>query len=108
MQVIRKQWSKDEPQIFAASRTQVNINIKPQVQNIEGVDTQGYSYDTVIEDANAWMYDDAALLQRAINYEADEYLKSTDWYIARYSENGKAIPDEVKAARDEARARIVH
>ncbi len=39
MQIIRKQWSKDEPQIFAASRTQVNINIKPQVQNIEGVET---------------------------------------------------------------------
>ena len=106
MQIIREQWNKDEPQIFAASRTQVNINIKPQVRNIEGVDTQGYSYDTVIEDANALMYDDAALLQRAINYEADEYLKSTDWYIARYSETGKAIPDEVKAARDEARNRI--
>lgn len=106
MQVIRKQWSKDEPQIFAASRTQVNINIKPQVQNIEGVDTQGYSYDTVIEDANSWMYDDDALLQRAINFEADEFLRSTDWYVARQSETGKVIPAEIKTARDAARARI--
>ncbi len=96
------------PQVFAASRTQVNINIKQEVRNIDGVSIDGYSYDTVIEDANSWMYDDAALLQRAINYEADEYLKSTDWYISRYSETGKAIPEEVKTARDEARARIVH
>jgi len=53
-------------------------------------------------------YDDAALLQRAINYEANEYLKSTDWYTNRYIEKNVAIPDDVKVARDEARARIVH
>ncbi|MDD3467255.1 MAG: hypothetical protein PHE67_08915 [Campylobacterales bacterium] len=108
MEIIRNQWNEQMPQVFAASRTQVNINIKQEVRNIDGVSIDGYSYDTVIEDANSWMYDDDALLQRAINFEADEYLKNTDWYVSRQSETGKAMPDEVKTARDEARGRIVH
>lgn len=96
------------PQVFEASRTQVNINTKEEVRSIDGISIDGYSYDTVIEDANSWMYDDDALLQRAVNFEADEFLRSTDWYVTRQSETGKAMPDEVKTARDEARARIVH
>ena len=92
--------------MFAANRTQVNINIKPQVQNIEGVDTQGYSYDTVIEDANSLMYDDDALLQRAINFEADEFLRSTDWYVSRFAETGVAIPQEILDMRAAARAKL--
>ena len=92
--------------MFAANRTQVNINIKPQVQNIEGVDIQGYSYDTVIEDANSLMYDDDALLQRAINFEADEFLRSTDWYVSRFAETGVAIPQEILDMRAAARAKL--
>ena len=35
--------------------------------------------------------------------EAQEYLNSTDWYVARYGETGVAIPDNIKAKRAEAR-----
>ena len=35
--------------------------------------------------------------------EAKSYLASTDWYVTREAETGKAIPDEVKAKRAEAR-----
>lgn len=38
--------------------------------------------------------------------ELQEYLNSTDWYIARYSETGVEIPEEVKAERQKAREEI--
>lgn len=44
--------------------------------------------------------------QEKINAEALEYLASTDWYVVRFSETGTAIPDEVKAKRQEARDAI--
>ena len=106
MQIIRDQWNEQMPQVFAASRTQVNINIRQETRNIDGKAIEGYSYDTVVEDANSCVYDDSSLLQRAINFEADEYLKSTDWYVTRQTETGKLMPAEVSISRDAARARI--
>lgn len=38
--------------------------------------------------------------------ELQEYLNSTDWYVARYSETGVEIPEEVKQKRQEARKEI--
>ena len=38
--------------------------------------------------------------------EAKAYLASTDWMVTRQAETGKAIPDEVKAKRQEARELI--
>ena len=106
MQIIRGQWNEQKPQVFEASRTQVNINIRQEARIIDGVSINGYSYDTVIEDANSLMYDDDALLQRAINFEADEFLRSTDWYVARCAETGKPIPEDVLAARAAAREKV--
>ena len=106
VQIIRGQWNKQMPQVFEASRTQVNINIRQEARIIDGVSINGYSYDTVIEDANSLMYDDDALLQRAINLEADEFLRSTDWYIARFAETGTAIPQEIIDMRAAARAKL--
>lgn len=34
------------------------------------------------------------------------YLDETDWYVIRYTENGKEIPEEVKTKREEAREKI--
>tara|TARA_E500000178_G_C16405589_1_gene480685 strand:+ start:167 stop:490 length:324 start_codon:yes stop_codon:yes gene_type:complete len=34
---------------------------------------------------------------------AKKYLADTDWYVARHSETGKAIPDDVLAQRAQAR-----
>lgn len=34
---------------------------------------------------------------------AAEYLRSTDWYVTRLAETGKAIPEDVLASRAEAR-----
>lgn len=33
-------------------------------------------------------------------------LAETDWYVVRYAETGKPIPDEVSAERKEKRGRI--
>ena len=106
MQIIRGQWNEQMPQVFEASRTQVNINIRQEARIIDGVSINGYSYDTVIEDANSWMYDDDALLQRAINFEANELLRSTDWYVTRFAETGVAIPQEILDMRAAARAKL--
>ena len=106
MRIIRGRWNEQMPSVFAASRTQVNINIRQETRNIDGKAVEGYSYDTVIEDTNSWMYDDDALLQRAINFEADEFLRSTDWYVSRFAETGVAIPQEILDMRAAARAKL--
>ena len=48
----------------------------------------------------------SAQLQEQANAEAKEYLQSTDWYVTRFTETGKEIPEEVKTKRDEARLQI--
>lgn len=47
-------------------------------------------------------------LQAARNAEALAYLASTDWYVIRQQETGEAIPADVLAARQAARAAVVH
>ena len=103
---IIKQTNQEMPKVFEANSTQVNINIIQEALIIDGVSINGYSYDTVIEDANSWMYDDDALLQRAINFEANELLRSTDWYVTRFAETGVAIPQEILDMRAAARAKL--
>ena len=49
----------------------------------------------------------AQIAQDEINTESLRYLASTDWYITRFVESGVAVPKEIKAARAEARAKIV-
>lgn len=34
------------------------------------------------------------------------YLASTDWYVIRFADSGVAVPDDIKAERAAARARI--
>ena len=38
--------------------------------------------------------------------EARFYLYSTDWYVTRFAETGKAIPEEIAIKRKEAREKI--
>ena len=45
--------------------------------------------------------------QIAINDEARAYLNSTDWYVVRQAETGTPIPQDILAARQAARSRIV-
>lgn len=52
--------------------------------------------------------EDAAMAERsANNAKALAFLAETDWYVTRLHETGAAIPEDVKAARAEARASIV-
>lgn len=39
---------------------------------------------------------------------AQRYLDETDWYVTRWMEKGKAIPEEISIAREEARQEIEH
>ena len=50
----------------------------------------------------------AEINQAAINAEALAYLAGTDWYIIRQQEAGQAVPADILAARQAARARVVH
>ena len=49
----------------------------------------------------------AANAQAEVNATSAAYLASTDWYVTRNTETGVAIPDNITAARAEARAAIV-
>ena len=49
----------------------------------------------------------AANAQAEINAKSEAYLAATDWYVTRNSETGVAIPENITAARAEARAAIV-
>jgi hypothetical protein len=46
-------------------------------------------------------------MQRRKNVDARAYLLETDWYVVRFAETGASIPDDVRAARESARASIV-
>ena len=46
--------------------------------------------------------------QIAINADALAYLASTDWYVIRWQETGTPMPDNIIAARQSARDRVVH
>lgn len=41
------------------------------------------------------------------NQKARAYLNETDWYVTRFAETGTPIPDEIRAAREAARASVV-
>ena len=49
----------------------------------------------------------AANDQAKINATSERYLASTDWYVVRRSDTGADIPEEISAARADARAAIV-
>jgi len=38
--------------------------------------------------------------------KSQNYLDGTDWYVSRFIETGKEIPDTIKAERETARERI--
>jgi hypothetical protein len=58
-------------------------------------------YEIVIEDITLQSE------QRKINEEAMQYLTETDWMVIRAMDSGEPLPQEVKQARAQARARIV-
>jgi len=45
--------------------------------------------------------------QAVINSESLEYLKTTDWYVTRFTESGVAVPADVTQARTDARLAVV-
>jgi hypothetical protein len=45
--------------------------------------------------------------QEKINYEARQYLNSTDWYVTRKLEKNIDMPQNISNARDEARDKII-
>lgn len=46
-------------------------------------------------------------VQADINAEARAYLAKTDWYVTRMHETGQPVPDDIVAARQAARDRVV-
>lgn len=47
----------------------------------------------------------AEVIKARVN-ELQAYLNSTDWYVIRYADTGQAMPVDVRADRQEARAEI--
>lgn len=45
--------------------------------------------------------------QDKINAEAEAFLANSDWFILRYIDSGVPVPEDIKIARAEARARII-
>lgn len=50
---------------------------------------------------------DDSIIQAMDNEANKAYLTETDWYVTRKAETGKAIPDDVLAKREAARAAII-
>lgn len=38
---------------------------------------------------------------------AISYLKATDWYVIRFMETGKVVPDDIQEKRDAARSLLI-
>lgn len=49
----------------------------------------------------------AKMSQEAINKEAEEYLKATDWYVTRMVETSQPMPEGMQQLRQAARNRII-
>lgn len=45
--------------------------------------------------------------QSLINKMCKQYLAETDWYVSRFGETGKAIPEDILHKRQEARDSII-
>ena len=41
------------------------------------------------------------------NKMARQYLSETDWYVVRFNETGKPIPDSIKRARQQSRDSVI-
>ena len=79
MQVI-KQFNQNEPNVFEANRTQVNINIVPSTRVTVDGEVQGFEYDTVVFD-NKPFYSDEAMIEiatkEARNYNLERLTVTT-------------------------------
>ena len=71
----------------------------------EDVETQ--LSDAQIVELENYIADQAVNPQTQINFDAIEYLASTDWYAIRFAETGVVIPADITIKRDEARASII-
>ena len=50
------------------------------------------------------------IVDATAEHESDEalkYLKSTDWYIIREADNGTPVPADIRAAREDARSKVI-
>lgn len=96
-----------------------DVEITPAVIAEDGTETSPAQYEQrLISEAIPAVYEtvhvpadyevvEEDLEQQKINAEAQAYLDSTDWYCARFVDSGTPIPEDIKQARAEARARIV-
>lgn len=85
--------------------------ISPAVLAEDGTEISPAQFETVNVPAEytvEYIDNSAQLEQERVNAEALAFLAATDFYIIREQETGTICPQEVKAARAEARAKVVH
>ena len=83
---------------------QINfVNEKYLDSVLEGTDTVDEDYVVDRTPPTITEEDIAADNQRTIRNTAKKYLSDTDWYATRYAETGTAIPEDIAAARAQAR-----
>lgn len=91
-------WGKPEHQ----------AEVSPEVRNEQGEIVTEAIYETIPAEYVVEIEDITEQFnQEIINKEAEEYLKSTDWYVIREVDEGVPCPAEIKTSRAEARVRIV-
>lgn len=94
---------KDEP--MAEAYDEADVLEERIVDGLDGTSHKEVKlkaeYLVEIEDISAQVE------QERINAEALAYLASTDWMVLRSIDNGIPYPEEIKAERAAARARIV-
>ena len=78
---------------------------------VDGV-LHSFSYTHITKPTNAHLLElksivEAKLIQDKINQEAEEYLKSTDFYVIRMMDSGLPMPEGMQLLRQQARDRIV-
>ena len=103
--MIIKQFNQNEPQVFEANRTQVNVNIVPATRTTADGIQDGFEYTTVVFE-NCFAYTDEALIELAKKQVALEYLASTDFKMTvdYYATLTAEAREEITTKRAEARA----
>jgi hypothetical protein len=101
MQLIHKD-TEAQVTLFGVTKEKALSVLKDQIMMI--------NHETKIADINISLdIKDVEIIysREETNINARDYLDSTDWYVTRQAETGKAIPEDILTKRQEARDSIV-
>lgn len=106
----QQRWSVEEPtDLLNILDSKIVIDREESIDENEEVIEEISHIEYLLPTEYAIEFEDVTtqIEQEKNNQEAEEYLKSTDWYVLRMMDVGTPIPDGIQVLRQNARNSIV-